>query len=172
VKISLRKITSDDKKNIEDLKQEIQNYDGDYEGFSILSNLQDYSEFYKMVISNEKPVNINYSPQFTYLAFDENNNLVGVTVLRTELKGELVNYGGNVGYLVRPSKRRRGYGSKILEESLKILKEKYNVDFVVLGCRIDNIGSSKVIENNGGIYSNNFFEEKNGKMFKKYTKKL
>lgn len=168
--VLLRKVTYDDKRIIEDLKKEIESYDCDFEGFSILSNMSDYSSFYEKLIANESPVNENYSPQFTYLAFDKDNYLIGVSVLRTELKGELVNYGGNVGYLVRPSKRKQGYGSKILEGSLKLLKEKYNVNFVVLGCRVDNIGSSKVIENNGAVYSNDFFEQKNGMTFKKYTK--
>lgn len=169
--IYLRKITFDDKEIIEDLKKEIENYDSDFEGFSILSTMTDYTEFYQKLIANETPTNKAYSPQFTYLAFNENNELVGISVLRSKLKGELTNYGGNVGYLVRPSERKKGYGSKILKESLIILKEKYNVNFVVLGCRMDNIASIKVIENNGGIYCNDFLE-KNGNIYRRYTKKL
>ena len=60
-----------------------------------------------------------YSPQTTYFAFDEYNNIIGGCNIRHELKGNLINHGGNIGYLVRPSKRNLGYGSRILEEALK-----------------------------------------------------
>ena len=121
--IYLRKINYNDKEIIEDLKTEIEEYDNNFEGFSILKTLNYYNEFYDKLISNEKPINNNYSPQVTYLAFNQDNHLIGVAVLRTELKGELINYGGNVGYLVRPSERNKGYGKRILRESLNLLKE-------------------------------------------------
>lgn len=167
----LRKITDNDKDIIVDLKKEIENYDNDFEGFSILKNMEDFYSFYLKLIDNENPSNENYSPQYTYLAF-EDNELVGVVVLRTQLKGDLVNYGGNVGFLVRPSKRQKGYGTLLLKEALSILKNNYHLDYVVLGCRVDNIASSKVIENNGAIYVSDYFEVKNGLTFKKYEKFL
>jgi len=171
MKVVLRKITLNDKNIIEELKKEIEEYDSDFEGFSILKSMKDFENFYDKLISNETPNNKDYSPQYTYLAFD-NNDLVGVVVLRTELKGHLVNYGGNVGYIVRPSKRKKGYGSLILKEGLKILKEKFKVDYVVLGCRNNNIGSKKVIENNGASFVNEYYEELNGVTYNKYEKKL
>lgn len=170
--IYLRKITFNDKKIIENLKKEIEEYDYNFEGFSILKTLDDYNEFYNRLIKNETPTNKDYSPQFTYLAFNEDNLLIGVAVLRPELKGELPNYGGNVGYIIRPSERKKGYGNKILREALILLKEKYNVNFVVLGCNKNNIASSKVIENNGGIYSNDFFEDRDNQTYRKYIKNL
>lgn len=39
---------------------------------------------------------------------------------------------------------------------------------VLVSCRVENIGSMKVIENNGGIYENDYFEEETGKIFKRY----
>ena len=162
----------EDKEIVEKLKKEIEDYDGNFEGFSILKTLDNYDEFYNRLVMNETPINVDYSPQFTYLAFNQDDYLIGVAVLRTELKGELFNYGGNVGYLVRPGERKKGYGSEILKESLILLKEKYNVNFVVLGCNKNNIGSSKVIENNGGVYSNDFFEIRDEQVYKKYTRNL
>ena len=170
--IYLRKITFDDKEIIEDLKNEIEEYDSNFEGFNILKTLDNYNEFYNRVIANETPTNREYSPQYTYLAFNENNHLIGVAVLRPELKGELSNYGGNVGYLIRPSQRKKGYGNQILKASLKLLKEEYHINFVVLGCNVNNIASSKVIQNNGGIYSNDFFESRDKQTYQKYTRNL
>lgn len=170
-KIYLREICLEDEGLIINLKKEIESYDNDFEGFSILKDMNDFNCLYKKLEANKCPSDINYSPQITFLAFNEEDKLIGISNIRTKLIGELINYGGNVGYIVRPSERKKGYGSKILKESLEILK-KYGLKEVVLGCRIDNIASSKVIENNGGIFSNNYYEKKNNKTFKKYIKKI
>lgn len=50
-----------------------------------------------------------------------------------------------------------------LEKAAEIGLEK-----VLVSCRSENIGSMKVIENNGGIYENDYFEEETGKIFKRY----
>ena len=166
--IYLKKISLEDKEIVEKLKKEIEDYDGNFEGFSILKTLDNYDEFYNRLVMNETPINVDYSPQFTYLAFNQDDYLIGVAVLRTELKGELFNYGGNVGYLVRPGERKKGYGSEILKESLILLKEKYNVNFVVLGCNKNNIGSSKVIINNGGKLIEEVIDPDNGELMQIY----
>ena len=56
---------------------------------------------------------------------------------------------GNIGYQIRPSKRKKGYGSEILR--LGLLKAK-NVGLkqVYLNCSRDNIASKNIIEMNGG----------------------
>ena len=171
MQIVLRKLELNDENIIIDLKKEIEDSDNDFEGFSILKSMDNFDDFYKKIISNENPVDKAYSPVFVYLAFD-NSELIGIVVLRTELKGNLVNYGGNVGYLVRPSKRKKGYGTLMLKEALKILKNEYKVDYVVLGCRVDNIGSAKVIEKNDATFVNTYYEANNGLTYSKYEKTI
>ena len=39
---------------------------------------------------------------------------------------------------------------------------------VLVSCRTDNLGSTKVIENNGGKYENDYYDEPTGKTFKRY----
>ena len=48
----------------------------------------------------------------------------------------------------------KGYGTKMLSMALAYCKETLNLNKVLITCDDDNIGSIKVIENNGGILEN------------------
>lgn len=74
----------------------------------------------------------------------------GTLYLRHYLTPSLERYGGHIGYQVRPTMRRRGYGTLMcrlgLEEARKI-----GLDRVLITCDDNNIGSIKIIEANGGV---------------------
>jgi len=70
--------------------------------------------------------------------------------LRFQLTGELEQEGGHVGYDVRPSMRRLGYGTQLLRLALLVLRER-GIRRVRITCDDDNIGSIRTIENNGGV---------------------
>lgn len=57
-----------------------------------------------------------------YLCY-ENGELVGVYSLKFELTDFLFNYGGHIGYAVRPTQRNRGIASAILKKGLRQAKE-------------------------------------------------
>ena len=61
--------------------------------------------------------NFNYSPQTTFGVFDD-EKLVGGFVLRHTLKEALINHGGNIGYLVRPSEKK-GIGTDTFETCIR-----------------------------------------------------
>ena len=101
-------------------------------------------------------------PASTYFVIDENNTLVGMVNVRHYLNEYLYTSGsGHVGYSVRPTERRKGYATRILKESLSLLKMNFNVKEALVGCYKDNIGSRKTIENNGGILLREIKEENN-----------
>ena len=52
----------------------------------------------------------------------EDGRLVGVFSLKFELTGYLLNYGGHVGYAVRPSLRRRGLATRMLARGMEIAR--------------------------------------------------
>ncbi len=82
----------------------------------------------------------------------KNSEYIGQVSIRPELTTPyLITYGGHVGYSIRPSKRRCGYGTKILSMALEIA-QKNNLKRVLVTCDSDNIGSRKIIETNGGCY--------------------
>lgn len=87
-------------------------------------------------------------PSNTYWLMDD-GVFIGLVNIRHHLNPILEKRGGHIGYSVRPSKREQGYGTHMLGLALKKAKE-LGIDRVLITCNTDNIGSRKVIENNGG----------------------
>lgn len=73
--------------------------------------------------------------------------------IRHTLTPDLRQYGGHIGYDIRPSLRRKGYGT--LQCRLALIEaRKLSLTRVLITCDDDNIGSQKIIEANGGILEN------------------
>lgn len=93
-----------------------------------------------------------YVPMTQFICVREaDNKLVGVIQVRHYFNDYLEKFGGNIGYSVRPSERRKGYATEMLKLILPYCKE-LGLDKVLITCSEDNEGSRKVIKNNGGIY--------------------
>lgn len=82
----------------------------------------------------------------------DDDEYVGQASIRPDLGTPyLITYGGHVGYSIRPSRRRQGYGRRILTLALeKCIEEQ--VDRVLVTCDEDNIPSRRIIEANGGVF--------------------
>jgi predicted acetyltransferase len=80
----------------------------------------------------------------------EGVTVLGVSALRHALTPALEDAGGHIGYSIRPSERRRGYGTRILALTLEYARA-LGLDRVLLTCDTDNTGSARVIEKNGGV---------------------
>jgi predicted acetyltransferase len=88
-------------------------------------------------------------PQTT-LWWVDGDEFVGRLAIRHSLTPALRKMGGHIGYDVRPSRRREGHASRMLAAALPIAAS-LGLDRVLLTCDEDNLGSQKVIENNGGV---------------------
>ena len=95
------------------------------------------------------------------------DRLIGRSGLRHRLTPSLENEGGNIGYDIRPSERRKGFGTLILKLTLEKAKE-IGFDKVLVTCDEDNVGSIKIIENNGGVLSGKGVSERSGKPVLQY----
>ncbi|PNS43935.1 GNAT family N-acetyltransferase [Gardnerella vaginalis] len=95
----------------------------------------------------------NYVKATTFWLID-NEKFIGEINIRHELNSFLINYGGHIGYEVRQSECMKGYGTKMLSMALTYCKETLNLHKILITCDDDNIGSIRVIENNGGILEN------------------
>ena len=65
-----------------------------------------------------------YVPATLYFMVDESGRVYGAAHNRHELNEELLQYGGHIGYGVRPSERRNGYSTLMLKTMLDMLREK------------------------------------------------
>jgi Predicted acetyltransferase len=89
------------------------------------------------------------------------SEVVAVSNLRHALTAALLREGGNIGYGVRPSARRRGFGTAILAKSLT-QAAKLGLGRVLVTCAATNPGSVKVIVRNGGIFeSEEYLSDRN-----------
>ena len=98
---------------------------------------------------NMKPGRV---PQTTYWIIDK-DGFAGRISVRHELNEDLLKLGGNIGYIVKLSKRRKGYATKALKLVLPKVRE-LGLKKVLLTCNNTNIASKKVIESAGGILEN------------------
>lgn len=114
----------------------------------------DFPSYIAKLLSESEGKNLpkGYVSQTTYWLID-NGEFIGRASIRHELTDHLLKEGGHVGYDIRPSKRKMGYGKKILELALLKAKE-LGITDVLITCSINNVGSRKVIEANGGVLEN------------------
>ena len=83
----------------------------------------------------------------------EGMDFVGRFNLRHVLTDEVRAYGGHIGYEIRPSWRRQGYGRRILQLGLFKARE-HGFDRVLVTCNSDNTPSRRIIESLGGHFEN------------------
>ena len=76
---------------------------------------------------------------------------IGLLTLRLQINEQFLRSGGHIGYVIRPSRRRRGYGTALLRLGLDKARER-GLQRVLLTCDETNIGSRKIIEANGGQF--------------------
>jgi predicted acetyltransferase len=92
----------------------------------------------------------NLVPWTTFWAVSD-SRLVGFSSLRHHLSPWMAEYGGHIGYRVRPSARRFGLGTMILRLTLaRAFARGINPALIV--CTPENAASVAVIKKNGGVY--------------------
>lgn len=89
-------------------------------------------------------------PQTTFWLVD-GDEFIGRSSLRHELNAALLEIGGHIGYEIRPTKRRRGYGQAILRLTLPQARV-LGLRAVLVTCAADNAASRAIIERNGGRF--------------------
>ena len=124
-----------------------------------LENYQGWLELIekdKTRILNEERV-----PSETYYLVNEQNNILGMLNIRLQLNEKLKEYGGHIGYGIRPSERRKGYNKINLYLGLLRCQE-LGLKEVLLDCRSDNEGSYRTMEALGGIRIKEYYSETHG----------
>jgi predicted acetyltransferase len=132
------------------------------------SALENFPVYLKQVTNYARGVKLNTDrvPESEFWLID-NGKIVARTKLRHRLNTALEHEGGHIGYDVRPSERRKGYGTLILQLTLEKAR-KLGLDKVLLTCDTENIASARIIEKNGGKFAGHAVSDKSGKQISQY----
>lgn len=107
-------------------------------------------------------------PAFTYFLIRSNDNrLVGMIDLRLDLNEYLRNFGGHIGYSIRPTERKKGY-NKINLYLCLLEAQRYGLDKVLVTCATHNEGSRKTILSLGGIFEKNTIDKSDNETMELY----
>ena len=114
-------------------------YMDNYEGW-----LEKLEEDYTREVTEEK-----VPARTFFLIRIDDNKIVGMANIRTKLNKKLFDFGGNIGYSIRPTERKKGYNKINLYLALKVCK-KYGIKEALLDADKENIASWKTMEALGG----------------------
>lgn len=87
--------------------------------------------------------------------------------LRHRLNATLEREGGHIGYIVRPSARRCGYGTRLLGLMLEQARA-IGLTRALLTCNEANVASARIIEHNGGVLENQVLSQHTGLTVNRY----
>ena len=94
---------------------------------------------------------INRCQSKTFLLIRENDNrIVGTINVRWNLTEAMKRFGGNIGYGIRPTERRKCYNKINLYLGMQEAK-KLGLDRVMLDCDVNNLGSDRTLKALGGV---------------------
>lgn len=151
--IYLKELELDESEDIYQMIQEIGEGQNGFINSLISNNLKQFEE--KLVRYHDMSKGIHLSeglvPQTIYWFYVEGRP-IGYGKLRHKLNDKLLAHGGHIGYIIRPTERRKNFGRIVLKELL-IKAHQKGIDEILLTCNEDNVASRKVIESNNGILS-------------------
>lgn len=116
----------------------------------------EYTAALRADVLEESPRPARFVPGTSLWWVDGDTYLARITV-RHRLTPGLVEVGGHIGYDVRPSARRRGHATAMLAAALPRARD-LGIDSALVTCNVDNTGSRRTIEKNGGVLE----DERNG----------
>lgn len=166
------------KNQAKELIEETKKYDANniniWSGFASMQKFDKYEDWLQKLdndldFENIKPGRV---PAATYFSVKKSSNqIVGIVNIRYKLNEYLENYCGHIGYSIRFTERRKGYGHKQLCLALEECS-RLNIKDVLITCRESNIASKKTIESCGGIYEDTRYSETEKDSFSRFWIRL
>ena len=98
---------------------------------------------------------------------ESDGRIVGMIDLRHRLNAFLAEYGGHIGYSVRPDERRKGYAARMLALALQEARSR-GINRVLVTCDEDNAASRRTILRNGGVFDSNAWMESEKTNIRRY----
>lgn len=159
--INLVKPCKEYEKQAYEYVKEFAEYKSQVQGAGGLNRYDNYDEW---LLKLERYLDINNIPEGKapantyFLVRKSDNKILGMTNVRHKLSKSTEVCGGHIGYSIRPTERKNGYGTLILKLALGRCRE-LRISRVLVTCNKSNVGSAKVIQNNGGILENEVYSE-------------
>ena len=156
-KIKLIEPTIEYEKDVWDFRQEILDSDDKdkFAGCGTLERCTSANEWIENCKSrsNKDTCPSDKVPSNVFIAVRiSDNRIVGIIDLRHHIDHPILStWGGHIGYYVRPTERRKGYGKEMLRLNL-LNAQKLGIKKVLITCNKDNLASEKTIVANGGIF--------------------
>lgn len=128
-----------------------------------------YEEWLNKISDEHRGINLAKGrvPSSVYFLMND-DRIIGNLSIRHSIDNDFLSlYGGHIGYGVRPTERRKGYATIMLNLALEKCDE-LGLEDVMVTCKEDNIGSAKTIENNCGVLKEVIYIPEENCNFKKY----
>lgn len=162
------------KDEIIDFLNEFKEYNSNIHGSGALNKIfngYSFEEALEMTLNMENDEyarSINRATGKTLLFIRESDKkIIGVLNLRWNLPPNMFEFGGHIGYSIRPTERRKGYNKIQLYMGL-IEAKKIGLDRVMLDCNINNIGSDKTLKALGGVLERTGIDPSDGNLTNVY----
>ncbi len=130
-------------------------------GSSLLTEMESYSDWLTHLIkqSSKTTVTPDWVVATTLLAVREKEQkIIGTIDIRHELNEFLREFGGHIGFGVRPTETGNGYATEMLRLGLEYCKM-LGLEKVMVACYEENVPSARTIQKNGGVLEKTFVHE-------------
>ena len=125
-----------------------------------------FDEYLRVVRQLETEPLAGMVPASHFWLIADGDCYIGDVDVRHRLNDNLRQFGGHIGYKIRPSYRRRGYGKLVCQlgiDQARLL----GIRDILITCDDNNIGSYKIIEANGGVLQDKI-DNKRGVLTRRY----
>lgn len=163
------------KQEIIDYINELVIHNSDLNGIEVLTKILDGYTFEQTLERCLNLENKEYAQKLgkaqakTFLLIrKEDDKIIGALNIRWNLPKEAQQFGGNMGYGIRPTERRKGYNKINLYLGLREA-QKIGLEKVKLVCETNNIGSVKTIEALGGTLEQTTIDPSDGLLTSIYS---
>lgn len=151
--IRIERASTHHKEAAEEMKREFFDFGERVINGSALYDQMDFEQWLVNTNRNHNPATVreDWAVATTFFGIrKEDGRMLGMIDVRHTLSVPfLQEYGGHIGYAVRPSERRKGYAAAMLRLALRYCAE-LGIKAVRLGCYADNHASIHTMESCGG----------------------